>query len=158
MTSWGLRLYTLVVAVVCTAALAFAIHSQNVTAAWKKEVRGWKDVAESATEHDRQSVRQLHNLARRYNRLISDTRRSEAGLLRTIRDSYRREHAAIRAQQALRQALAAGVFSAAGSTGAGTVSAPSAVVGVQPPSASQPVAVPAPTPSAPPPPPTSQPS
>ena len=161
MTTWALRLYTLVVAIVCTAALAFAIHSQNASTAWKKELHGWKDVADRAAERDQEAARNMRQLANRYNDLVGDTKRSQAKLLKALRQSHKRELDAIRAQQQLQQALAARAVSGTTSySGVSTVVVPTvssagvpAVAAVPPP-----VAVPTPTPSSSPPPPATQPS
>lgn len=89
MTSTAIRVYTVLIAIVCGAALAWSIHQSSVAAAWQADSRSWQVVAQRSVVHDRMTTQGMRRLVGRYNRLIVRTRRSERLLLAEARKARR---------------------------------------------------------------------
>lgn len=89
MTSTAIRVYTVLIAIVCGAALAWSIHQSSVAAAWQADSRSWQVVAQRSVVHDRMTTQGMRRLVGRYNRLVVRTRRSERLLLAEVRKARR---------------------------------------------------------------------
>ena len=89
MTSTAIRVYTVLIAIVCGAALAWSIHQSSVAAAWQADSRSWQVVAQRSVVHDRVTTQGMRQLVARYNRLVARTRRSERLLLTEVRNARR---------------------------------------------------------------------
>jgi hypothetical protein len=89
MTSTAIRIYTVIIAIVCGAALAWSIHQSSVAAAWRADSRSWQVLAQRSVAHDRMTTHGMRQLVGRYNRLVARTRRSERLLLTQVRTARR---------------------------------------------------------------------
>ncbi|MDX6545822.1 MAG: hypothetical protein QOG02_1596 [Gaiellales bacterium] len=85
MTTVAIRIYTAIVALVCTAALAFALSARDTSGRWREQVAYWERTASRSQRHDRATARRIHDLSIRYNHLVAETRRSQAAILRALR-------------------------------------------------------------------------
>ena len=137
MTSLALKVYTVVVALICGAALAWSIDQQHAAQAAATNARDWHRLAAATLAHDKATTKANHLLVVRYNHLAHRTTASQAKLLR-----------------ALKQARTASVAAQPQSTvyntvPGGTVYAPSATSTATPPVASAPAPTPAPVSSPP---------
>jgi uncharacterized membrane protein YgcG len=84
-TTVAIRIYTGIIALICTVAVTYALHSQNASAKWQKEVGHWQQLSDKALRHDRKMVRTVRKLTNRYNTLVARTRKSERALLEALR-------------------------------------------------------------------------
>ena len=87
MTTVAIRIYTSIIAVVCTAAIAFALHAQNASAKWRQQVAYWQQSSADTLQHDWRTTTQMRRLMHRYNKLVVQTRRSERRLLAALNDA-----------------------------------------------------------------------
>lgn len=87
MTTVAIRIYTAIVALVCTAALAFALSARDTSGRWREQVAYWERMAGRSQQHDRTTARRIHRLSVRYNRLVAQTRRSQAAMLRALQQA-----------------------------------------------------------------------
>jgi hypothetical protein len=140
MTTASIRVYTAIVALICTAAITFALAAHDRADRWRSQVAYWEDAAGRSAHHDRTTAKKMRKLAARYNRLVTGTRRSQARLLRALK-AAQQEMASGSSIGGTQATVYQSSYVSSGSTsGSGTVGAP------------------APTPNPTPPPPTSQPS
>jgi hypothetical protein len=84
MTTKAIRIYTAVIALICTAAITFALSARDSSGRWREQVAYWEEVASRSAHHDRATSRRMHRLALQYNRLVSRTHRSDVRLLRAL--------------------------------------------------------------------------
>jgi hypothetical protein len=87
MTTTAIRIYTGVIALICTAAITFALSAHDRSGRWRDQVAYWEDVASRSAHHDRATSRRMRRLARRYNQLVTRTHRSDVRLLRALRSA-----------------------------------------------------------------------
>ena len=130
MTSAAIRVYTAIVALVCTAAITFALSAHDRSQRWSEQAAYWESMAARTAHHDRLTDRSMRRLAVRYHRLVAGTRRSQARLLHALKAAERQQLAS-----ASSAAAAATVYRSSYVSAGGSASAP----------------VPAPTPAPPPP-------
>jgi hypothetical protein len=129
MTSVALRIYTVVIGVVCAVAIVFSLRAQSMAAGWQTDSRAWQSLVRTTALRDRAVTRAEHRLAVQYNRLVRRTTRSQRKLIVAL---HRAQSATVTAPQAT-------VYSPA--------SAPSPVSSAAAPApAPVPVAAPAPAP------------
>ncbi|HUZ84492.1 MAG TPA: hypothetical protein VMU66_07350 [Gaiellales bacterium] len=130
MTKTALRVYTVVAALVCALAVAYALQQERLTAASRSQMVAWQTLAKQMVAHDKAVTREAKLLTVRYNALVRDTGRSQRKLI-----------------AALRQARSAALHSA--SAAPASVSAYTTVASSGPAPAPAPVPVAAPAPAAP---------
>jgi hypothetical protein len=99
MASVGIRIYTVVIAIVCGAALAWSIHQSSIASAWQADSLSWHAIAQRIVLHDRVTTRRMRRLVVQYDHLVVRTRRSQAHLLADIRKAERARAAAISVPQ-----------------------------------------------------------
>ena len=112
MTTAAIRIYTAVVAVICTAAITFALSAHDRSGRWREQVAYWEDMASRSAHHDRATSRHMRRLAVRYNRLVALTHRSDVRLLRALQAAQHASATASPAQATVYQTV--GVPSAGG--------------------------------------------
>lgn len=81
MTSAAVKIYTVVVAVLCVAAIAWTINQSAAASAWRNEALAWQTASRQTVVKQRALTERYHRLAIRYNRLIVTTRRSQRRLV-----------------------------------------------------------------------------
>jgi hypothetical protein len=81
MTNTALKIYTAVIALVCTVAIAWSINQSRAAAAWHVEAGSWQAVARRSVAHERLTNRRYRTLAHRYNQLVVGTQRTQRQLL-----------------------------------------------------------------------------
>lgn len=87
MSSVALKTYTVMVALICGATLAWSIDQQHVAATSSADARSWQHLAKATVAHDRATTRANHLLVARYNRLVHRTAAAQKRLLRAIKDA-----------------------------------------------------------------------
>jgi uncharacterized membrane protein YgcG len=132
-TTVAIRIYTGIIALICTVAVTYALHSQNASARWQKEVGHWQQLSDKALRHDRKMVRTVRRLTNRYNTLVARTRKSERALLEALR-KMEAQSATVRTSSsgagtvyttvASASSGSSGGGSSSGGGGGGTVTAP----------------------------------
>ena len=88
------RGYTAIVAVVCAASIAYAIHANGETGKAELAVaraRQWETYARATLAHRRQTAKSLRVLVRRYNKLARSATAQQRRLLETL--AVARRHA-----------------------------------------------------------------
>ena len=130
MTRVALRVYTIVVGLVCAIAVAYSLHQERLSEAMQQKLSAWQSLAQQTVVHDHAATHEAALVAARYNRLVRRTAKSEAKLLHALKQA--------------RWAAAHPVAPAASAS-----PAPTSYVGapVAAPSAAPPVAAPAPAPA-----------
>ncbi|HET6848970.1 MAG TPA: hypothetical protein VFH74_08935 [Gaiellales bacterium] len=81
MTSAAVKLYTVVVAVLCAAAVAWTINQSSAASAWRTEAQSWQTAARRTVAQERAITQRYRHLARQYNQLVVRTRRSQRTLI-----------------------------------------------------------------------------
>jgi hypothetical protein len=81
MTSMAVKLYTILVAVLCAAAVAWTINQSAAASAWRTEARAWQTAAKRTVAQERAITHRYRRLALQYNHLIVKTRRSQHALV-----------------------------------------------------------------------------
>ena len=81
MTSVAVKLYTVVIGVLCAAALAWTINQSSAASAWRAEAQAWQTAARRTVVHERAITHRYRHLAQQYNRLVVHTRRSQRALV-----------------------------------------------------------------------------
>jgi len=127
-TKVALRVYTVVVGLVCAIAVTYSLHQQRLTAAMQVKLAAWQTLAQQTVAHDHAATHEAALVAARYNRLVRQTSKSEKKLLHALKQA--------------RWAAAHPVAPAASAS-----PAPTAYVAAPAPSAPAPVAAPAPAPA-----------
>jgi hypothetical protein len=81
MNSFAVKLYTVVVAVLCAAAVAWTINQSSAASAWRTEAQAWQSAARRTVVQERAVSQRYRHLARQYNQLVVRTRRSQHTLI-----------------------------------------------------------------------------
>ena len=81
MTSAAVKIYTIVVAVLCAAAIAWTINQSAAASAWRTEALAWQTTARHTVAQQRALTQRYHRLALHYNRLVITTRRAQRKLI-----------------------------------------------------------------------------
>jgi hypothetical protein len=102
MTTTALRIYTAVIALICTAAITFALSAHDRSGRWREQVAYWEEVASRSAHHDRLTSRRMRRLARQYNQLVARTHRSDVRLLRALQAAERASAASVAQSTAYR--------------------------------------------------------
>jgi hypothetical protein len=87
MNSLALRLYTVVVALVCGGAIAYTIDQQHQAATWQTELAGWQQLAARTVKQNRLANHRVRILVHRYNKLVVATNASQRRLLSAAKKS-----------------------------------------------------------------------
>ena len=85
MTSVAIKTYTVVIALICGATLAWSIDQQHVAATSAADARNWQRLARATVAHDRATTHANHLLVTRYNRLVHRTATAQMKLLRAVK-------------------------------------------------------------------------
>jgi hypothetical protein len=85
MTSVAIKTYTVVIALICGATLAWSIDQQHVAATSAADARNWQRLARATVAHDRATTHANHLLVTRYNRLVHRTVTAQTKLLRAVK-------------------------------------------------------------------------
>jgi hypothetical protein len=85
MTSIAIKTYTVVIALICGATLAWSIDQQHVAATSAADARNWQRLARATVAHDRATTHANHLLVTRYNRLVHRTTTAQRKLLRAVK-------------------------------------------------------------------------
>jgi hypothetical protein len=87
MSSVAIKVYTVLIALICGATLAWSIDQQHVAATSAADARGWRHLAKATVAHDRATTHANKVLVARYNRLVHRTAAAQRRLLRAIKDA-----------------------------------------------------------------------
>jgi len=87
MSSVAIKAYTVVIALICGATLAWSIDQQHVAATSAADARSWQHLARATVAHDRATTRANKVLVARYNRLVHRTAAAQKRLLQAIKDA-----------------------------------------------------------------------
>ena len=87
MSNVVIKVYTVLIALVCGATLAWSIDQQHVAAASAADARSWQQLAKATVSHDRATTRANHVLVARFNRLVHRTAAAQKRLLQAIKDA-----------------------------------------------------------------------
>ncbi len=87
MTSTAIRVYTVVIALVCAVAVVMAMRAQSMAAGWQSDSRAWQTLVSSTVAHDRAASLAAHRMAVRYDRLVRLTTRSEHRMLVALKQA-----------------------------------------------------------------------
>ena len=85
MTSVAIKTYTVVIALICGATLAWSINQQHLAATSATDARNWQQLARATVAHDRATTRANHLLVTRYNRLVHRTAAAQKKLVRAVK-------------------------------------------------------------------------
>jgi hypothetical protein len=85
MSSIAIKTYTVVIALICGATLAWSINQQHVAATSAVDARNWQQLAKATIAHDRATTHANHLLVSRYNRLVHRTAAAQKQLLRAVK-------------------------------------------------------------------------
>lgn len=87
MSSVAIKVYTVLIALICGATLAWSIDQQHVAATSAADARGWRHLAKATVAHDRATTHANKVLVARYNRLVHRTAAAQRRLLQAIKDA-----------------------------------------------------------------------
>jgi hypothetical protein len=124
MSSIAIKTYTVVIALICGATLAWSINQQHVAAASAVDARNWQQLAKATIAHDRATTHANHLLVSRYNRLVRRTAAAQKQLLRAVK-AARSSAATAGSQSTVYHTVSGG--SAYASTSGAAVAAPTPV-------------------------------
>jgi hypothetical protein len=124
MSSVAIKTYTVVIALICGATLAWSINLQHVTATSAADARNWQLLAQATVAHDRATTRANHLLVSRYNHLVHRTAAAQKQLLRAVK-AAQSAAATAGSQPAVYHAVSGGTIYAPSS--GGTAAAPTPV-------------------------------
>jgi hypothetical protein len=85
MTSLAIKTYTVVIALICGATLAWSINQQHLAATSATDARNWQQLARATVAHDRATTHANHLLVTRYNRLVHRTAAAQKKLVRAVK-------------------------------------------------------------------------
>ena len=85
MTSVAIKTYTVVIALICGATLAWSINQQHLAVASATDARNWQQLARATVAHDRATTHANHLLVIRYNRLVHRTAAAQKKLVRAVK-------------------------------------------------------------------------
>ena len=85
MTSVAIKTYTVVIALICGATLAWSINQQHLAATSATDARNWQRLARATVAHDRATAHANHLLVTRYNRLVHRTAAAQRKLVRAVK-------------------------------------------------------------------------
>lgn len=85
MTSFAVKVYTVVIALVCGAALAWSIDQQHAAVTAQADARAWQRLAAATVAHDQAITHTNRRLVFRYNRLVHRTTASQRRLIHAIK-------------------------------------------------------------------------
>ena len=85
MTSFAVKVYTVVIALVCGALLAWSIDQQHTAATAQTDARAWQRLAAVAVAHDKAITHTNRRLVFRYNRLVHRTAASQRRLIHAVK-------------------------------------------------------------------------
>jgi hypothetical protein len=85
MANTALRIYTGVVAIVCAAAIAIALHAQSSATAWQSDSRSWQALVQQTVARDKALAVASRKMAKRYNQLVVSTSRSQRKLMAALK-------------------------------------------------------------------------
>ncbi len=85
MTSLAVKVYTVVIALVCGAALAWSIDQQHTAVTAQGDARAWQRLAAATVAHDKAITHANRRLVLRYNRLVHRTAASQRRLVHAIK-------------------------------------------------------------------------
>ena len=85
MTSLAVKVYTVVIALVCGAALAWSIDQQQTAVTAQGDARAWQRLAAATVAHDKAITHTNRRLVFRYNRLVHRTAASQRRLIHAIK-------------------------------------------------------------------------
>ncbi len=124
MTSLAIKAYTVVIALVCGAALAWSIDQQHAAVTAQADARAWQRLAAATVAHEKAITHANRRLVVRYNRLVHRTTASQRRLMHAVKVA---NSAATTAgpQPTVYQTVSGGTVTAP-STGSATSPAPAA--------------------------------
>lgn len=128
MTSAALKAYTIVIALICGAALAWSIDQQHLAASTAADARNWQQLAAATVAHDRATTRANRLLVVHYNRLVHRTAIAQRRLLLAIKRARAASVRAAATQSTVYQTVPGSTVSAppAAAPAASPVAAPAA--------------------------------
>lgn len=85
MTSLAIKVYTVVIALVCGAALAWSIDQQHAAVTAQADARAWQRLAAATVAHDKAITHTNRRLVFRYNRLVHRTTVSQRRLIHAVK-------------------------------------------------------------------------
>jgi hypothetical protein len=85
MSSIAIKTYTVVIALICGATLAWSIDQQHIAATSAADARNWQQLAKATVAHDRATTHANHLLVSRYNHLVHRTAAAQKQLLRAVK-------------------------------------------------------------------------
>lgn len=85
MTSVAIKTYTVVIALICGATLAWSINQQHLAATSATDARSWQQLARATVAHDRATTKANHLLVTRYNRLVHRTAAAQKKLVHAVK-------------------------------------------------------------------------
>jgi hypothetical protein len=94
MGSNAIRIYTLLIGLICGLAVAWTLDQQHAAASAQADARRWQQLAVATVAHDRATTRKNHKLVRQYNTLVSRTTRSQHRLLQAMQEAQAQSTAA----------------------------------------------------------------
>lgn len=80
----AIRIYTVGVAVLCGASLAYGLEGQNAAEVWQTQAARWQASAKHTIVADRATRRRMNRLVHRYNNLVRSTNASQKALLSRV--------------------------------------------------------------------------
>ncbi len=80
----AIRIYTVGVAVLCGASLAYGLDGQNAAGVWQTQAAHWQASAKRTIVADRATRRRMNRLVHRYNSLVRSTNASQKALLSRV--------------------------------------------------------------------------
>ena len=85
MSSVAIKTYTVVIALICGATLAWSINQQHLAATSAADARSWQQLARATVAHDRATTHANHLLVTRYNHLVHHTTAAQKKLLQAVK-------------------------------------------------------------------------
>lgn len=85
MSSVAIKTYTVVIALICGATLAWSINQQHLAATSAADARNWQQLARATVAHDRATTHANHLLVTRYNHLVHHTAAAQKKLLQAVK-------------------------------------------------------------------------
>ena len=92
MTSVAIKTYTVVIALICGATLAWSINQQHLAATSATDARSWQQLARATVAHDRATTQANHLLVTRYNRLVHRTAAAQKKLVHAVKAAQSAAH------------------------------------------------------------------
>ena len=126
MSSVVIKVYTVLIALMGGATLAWSIDQQHVAATSAADARGWRQLAKATVAHDRATTHANKLLVARYNRLVHRTAAAQKRLLQAIKDAQKSAAATAGTPATVYRTVSGGTVSApsSGTTTATPVPAP----------------------------------